>query len=69
MVDDQNFKKGVDIKKIEDQLSRGSLFFVFINQNLCHIFCSCSYFSRYYTKREMERVKLMTALFFFNAMT
>ena len=38
LVDDQNFKRGGDVKKREDQISRGGvLFFFFVNQNLCHI--------------------------------
>ena len=36
LVDDQNFKRGDHIKKMEDQISKGESFF-FINQNLCHI--------------------------------
>ena len=36
--DDQNFKRGREAKKWENQISRGrSLFFFFINQNFCHI--------------------------------
>ena len=35
---DQNFKRGRDVRKREDQISKGSLFFFFfINQNFCHI--------------------------------
>ena len=37
LVDDQNFKRGGDVKKTEDQISRGGvLFFFFVNQNLSH---------------------------------
>ena len=65
LVHDQNFKRGWDIKKKEDQISRGKSFFPYLSIKTCVTFSSCySCFSRYYLKMEMPRLKLMAALFF-----
>ena len=52
--DDQNFKKGLGIQKEENQISRGEFFFC---QSIKTFVTFFSRFSRYYTKREISRVK------------
>ena len=37
LVDDQNLKRVEGVKKREDKITSGSLFFFFIDQNLSHI--------------------------------
>ena len=62
--DDQNFEKGGDVKKGENQISRGSIF-LFLSIKTYVTFCCCySCFSRCYTKGKMPRIKLVTALLF-----
>ena len=53
--DDQNFKKGLGIQKEENQISRGEFFF--FCQLIKTFVTFFSRFSRYYTKREISRVK------------
>ena len=61
--DDENFKRGGEVTKGENEISRGEpCFFFFINQNFCHILFL--FFSRYCTKRKIPRIKLMTILLF-----
>ena len=63
LVDDQNFKRGGDVKKREDQRRFFGVFFSI--KTFFFTFCFCySCFSRYYTEREMQRIKVMTALSF-----
>ena len=66
LLDDQYFKRGEDIKKREDQISYDQMsFFSFLSIKIyVTVRFRYSYFSRYYTKREMTRTKLMTALLF-----
>ena len=40
--DDQSFKRDREVKKGENQISKGSLFFSFINQNFLSHFVSVS---------------------------
>ena len=61
--DDQNFKRGGDDKKEENQISREGVLFLLI-KNYVTFCCCCSCFSRYYTQSEVPRIKLMTALLF-----
>ena len=58
--DDQNSKKGGEVKKGEDQISRGEYFFLFLSIKSLVPFCSC--FSGYYTKGEIPRTKSVAAL-------
>ena len=59
LVDDQNLKTGEDVK------NQGGFFFPFLSIKMYITFSSCySCFSGYCTKREMPRIKLMTALSF-----
>ena len=62
--DDQNVRRGGNVKKGENQIPVG-VFFSFFSIKTFVIFCCCySCFSKYYTKREMPRIKLMTACCF-----
>ena len=59
--------KGVGASNIKYQIGRikyqGGVFFYFLSVKTYVTFCSChSFFSIYYTKREMARIKLMTVL-------
>ena len=61
--DDQKFKRCGDVKKGEDQISKGveKLFFFFISRNFCHILIL---FLQICSKIEMPRITLMTTLLF-----
>ena len=59
--DDRNFKMVRGCKKEEDQISMKEVFFSLASIKAYVTFCSCYFcFSRYYTKGEMPRIKLMT---------
>ena len=60
--DDENFKRGGEVKKWANQISRGCLFFFFIDQKFSHILFL--FLQVPLCNREIPRIKLMTALLF-----
>ena len=59
------FQKWWNCHKEEGSNIKGGVFFSFLSIKTYVTSCSCySCFSRYYTKREMPRIKLMTTLMF-----